>query len=523
MKKIKNSLTAKIFLLTACLLLAVSTITYACVARFLPVTYKNQLEEELAEEAKKMIGQLEKCKSVKEAEGFLEQFAAKNQADVTMLDADGNMVYPEFNLAMEYSEVLEGDSTDTWSEGTMTEEDVQVQSDDGVEEYDTSEQVTDAQDSFWPDMEGQFSSGEHSMLKRYTVEIGSETYTLLITGNMQAVSQTMEVLWQILPVITAIIVCAALFSAFAASVYLTKPIRNLSRISKKMASFHFDEKCTVKRTDEVGVLAKSINELSDNLSFALDELKTANARLKSDMEKEQEEERKRTAFFAAASHELKTPVTILKGHLGGMIQNIGAYVNRDYYLKRSYEVTETMEDMVKEILTVSRMESGTWEAVKKRVDLAELVRLQTAEVLELLEEKKMQLEMEVPEHLYAFADASMMIKVFRNLLINAIRYSPKSARIHIFMQEQRDNLLFYMANTGVQIPEEALPQLFNAFYRVETSRNRKSGGSGLGLYIVRMILEAHHGVYGASNCRNGVRIWFRLPIDEKTSDISKNT
>ena len=166
--------------------------------------------------------------------------------------------------------------------------------------------------------------------------------------------------------------------------------------------------------------------------------------------------------------------------------------------------------MVKEILTVSKMESGTWEVRKESVDLPELVRCEVAELVELLEEKKMRLQIDLPEHLFRMADRSMMEKVFRNLLVNALRYSPAGEEIRIFMTGQGEHVLFYIENTGIKIPEESLPHLFEPFYRVEHSRNRASGGSGLGLYIVKMILEQHGGSCAAENGRDGVRVMWRM-------------
>ena len=118
----------------------------------------------------------------------------------------------------------------------------------------------------------------------------------------------------------------------------------------------------------------------------------------------------------------------------------------------------------------------------------------------------MELIGEIPEHVYVLADSEGLKKVFRNFLTNAIRYSPKGAKLTVCFPENG----FSLENEGTFIPEKALPKLFEAFYRVEDSRNRKSGGSGLGLYIVRMILEAHGAAYGAENTAGGVRFWFRL-------------
>lgn len=529
MKRIRDSLTAKIFLLTAGLLLLASMITYYSVACFLPNTYRIELEENLQRVSEEMRGELEKYDSLEEAWNFLDLFSANNQASVTLLDQAGNIVFPEFISADQLTET----AVDTIREGPLISGMMMGNVSPGeagddfcVEQYEEAYDGTEGSDDSAVEIQAEValdgpdasvayqtyveSAGNGSASKTYQVTIGEEDYTMLVAGTMQSVSQTMEILREILPMILLIALSAALICALGASFYLTRPVVRLSRISKKMAALQFDEKCRENRTDEMGVLARSLNELSENLSGALSDLKRANDQLKSDMEKEREEERKRTAFFAAASHELKTPVTILKGHLEGMVKNLGAYRNRDFYLDRCCQVVYTMEGMVQELLAVSRMESGAWEIKREETDLPELMRLQIAEVIELLEDREMELQIRMPDHLRWSVDCSMMEKVFRNLLVNAIRYSPPRSEIRIFMEMQQETLCFYMENTGVHIPEESLPRLFDAFYRVEDSRNRKSGGSGLGLYIVRMILEQHGGVCGAENSRDGVRIWFRL-------------
>lgn len=231
------------------------------------------------------------------------------------------------------------------------------------------------------------------------------------------------------------------------------------------------------------------------------------------------------AFFSAVSHELKTPITILKGHLSGMLQGVGEYRNRDYYLQRSQETAEKMEDMVQELLTVSRMETTPFTVAK--TDLAEQLRLQLAELTELFEAKELELVLDIPEHLYAEVNASLMEKVFRNLLTNALRYTPagEGDQIRLQLRQQEKSIFFDIENTGVHIPEDALPHIFEAFYRVEQSRSRQMGGSGLGLYIVRMALEQHGarqifdghsgdmdcaGEFGAENTKDGVRFYWQL-------------
>lgn len=176
-----------------------------------------------------------------------------------------------------------------------------------------------------------------------------------------------------------------------------------------------------------------------------------------------------------------------------------------------------MEEMVGELLTVSRMESNTF--VTQIVDLAELLREQLAEMTELIEMQGLALMVHVPEHLYAEVNTSMMEKVFRNLLTNAIRYTPANEgnEIRIFLKDGPKGIVCRTENTGVQIPTESIEHLFDAFYRVESSRSRRTGGSGLGLYIVRMALEQHGARYGVENIEDGVRFFFEIPRSMKTT------
>lgn len=503
-RRIQNSLTAKIFLLTAVLLLLVSVLTYGSVSFFLPSTYRHMLSQDLQRVSEELGETLAKYDSVDNAANLLELFAANNQASVTLLDGQGEIVYPQDLVYCEEAvdaasgeasgEAVYEFSADTF-EGEAQEEAADMEGQVTVSLGD----VTGA---------GRLSGTLQSAQESYPVEIGGEEYTMLVSGTMQSVSQTQQILYRILPTILLLIGAVSLLCALFASLFLTRPIMALSRVSRKMARLEFDETCSESRSDEVGVLGRSLNELAANLGRALEGLEEANRKLRKDMERER-------SFFAAVSHELKTPVTVLKGHLGGMCQNLGAYKDRDYYLERSYRVTQTMENLVGEILAVTRMESGAWEAKKCRTDLAELARLQAAELTGLLEEKNQEWELNLPDHLNWRADPGMMEKIFRNLLSNGITYSPAGAKIRIWMRKEKERLLFWVENTGVRLPEESLERLFDPFYRVEGSRNRALGGSGLGLYIVKKMVRLHGGECGAENSREGVRVWFSLGTEQE--------
>ena len=233
--------------------------------------------------------------------------------------------------------------------------------------------------------------------------------------------------------------------------------------------------------------------MAERLSAALAELEEANAALRGDMERARELERQRLAFFSAASHELKTPVTILKGQLSGMLDGVGVYRDREKYLARSLQVAGRMEALVGELLAVSRMES---DGASRR----EAVELSAMTAVEALE-----------PGLLVEGERALLGRAVENLLSNAALYSPEGAEIRVTAAARGAQVVLTVENTGARIPAEALPHLFEAFYRAEPSRSRATGGSGLGLYLVRMIVERHGGTCRIENSADGVRFTALLP------------
>lgn len=276
-----------------------------------------------------------------------------------------------------------------------------------------------------------------------------------------------------------------------------------------MAELDFSGQCKEGRDDELGSLAHNLNSLSASLSTALKDLQIANRQLRTDIEKEQELERQRVDFFSAASHELKTPLTILKGHLMGMLNKVKGYENHEEYMERSLAVVDKMEALVKELLYVSKAD-GKQKAEYKLVDFAELVRVQIAGVTDLLSQKEQCLEVDIPDKLLCELEPAQMERAIQNILVNAIRYSPSGELIRVSLAKENDTVCCEIENTGVHIPENTISHLFEAFYRADTSRNRNTGGTGLGLYIVRKIMELHQAKYGIKNSSRGVLFWLEM-------------
>ena len=234
--------------------------------------------------------------------------------------------------------------------------------------------------------------------------------------------------------------------------------------------------------------------LARDLDLALEKLQAANSKLKSEQELEREQSQRTKEFLTAITHELKTPIAILKGQIEGMKDNIGAYKDRDKYLARANMVAKNFENMVQEISVIAEIGSADFHVKKKETDLAELVRSEAEELSGLMEEKNMELTLSLPTSCKCLVDPDLMEMVIRNLLVNALRYSPagEKIKVELYENEQKKETVFKIENNGVHIPEKDLVRIFDAFYRVEASRNKATGGNGLGLYIVREILEQHN-------------------------------
>ncbi len=480
-KNIKQKLSVKIFLITFVLLGMACSGTYFCISKLLPTTYTKLLNQATETAAIQLVDQLTVYNSFSDCEVALSEFSKETNAVFWVEDQNGSVIYPA-GISTE-TEIISGDTAIT---------------------FDEDEPLIDVTSS------GKTSTSFYPIILK-----DGSTYTLVVQVDLLVVQQTAEVLWSIFPYVILMIFALSFLCSLIYARYITRPIVRLSKISEEMASLDFSGQCSMAREDELGCLAQNLNSLSTSLSTALNDLHTANDQLKADIEKEQELERQRVDFFSAASHELKTPLTILKGHLAGMLNKISGYENHTEYMERSLAVVERMEKLVKELLYVSKTD-GPQKSEYKTVDFAEIVRVQIAAVTDLLEEKKQRLEVNIPDRLSCEVERAQMERAIQNILVNAIRYSPDGELIRVSLAEADTTVCCEVENTGVHIPEDALSHLFEAFYRTDTSRNRNTGGTGLGLYIVRKIMELHKAEYGIRNSSRGVLFWLKIPT--KRSD-----
>ena len=472
-KKIRKSLIVRIFLITVLVLLGAGTITFGLIAWATPSSYRAVIDADLTRQVQALTETLQDV-PLADCGPALEDFVREAGADVTLAAPDGELVFSNVQPA---GEALAEDAAAT----DETEATIAVT---------TAEQATLTAEVFFSDQ--------------------ARSYTLYVTPRLEAENVAVRALIQMAPWVLLTLLLFSLLGAFVYSRYITRPIVQMSDIAGKMADMDFDWKCQETREDEIGHLGRSLNQMAAKLSQALEALQASNAALRGEVAKERALDLQRMAFFAAASHELKTPVTILRGHLSGLLDGIGIYQDQEKYLARSLQTTARMEHLIQEILTVSRMEAREHALPLERLDLSAITEEQLALAADLLEQKYLRVAADLSPALMLDGERAMLAKAIGNLLANAALYSPCGENIRIWsgMQDAAPTLI--IENTGVHIGEDALPHLFDAFYREERSRNRQTGGSGLGLYLARIILERHGASCAIDNTAAGVRATVRF-------------
>ena len=232
--------------------------------------------------------------------------------------------------------------------------------------------------------------------------------------------------------------------------------------------------------------------------------------LEREMERTNELERQRDVFFAAASHELKTPITIAQGQVRGMMDGIEPYNDFETYLPKTLSSLKRMESLINEILTASRMQSGNEIALQKD-DFSSILRTRIDEIKELLAVRGIALETRIEEELYFVGNKELTSMAIGSFLSNAVFYSSECSVVKITSENEDGKIVTKIRNSNSHIDEDDLPHLFEAFYRSDSSRSRRNGGSGLGLYLGKLIIERQNGSVSLDNDGQDVVATIILP------------
>lgn len=293
---------------------------------------------------------------------------------------------------------------------------------------------------------------------------------------------------------------------------ITYPILELAEISNKMGKLDFTAKYIGNRSDEIQTLGLNMNYMSDRLKKAIDELQEANELLKEDIKRKEAIDEMRKDFIANVSHELKTPIALIQGYAEGLNEGLCEdEESRKYYTEVILDESEKMNKMVKQLLTLSSLESGNSILHKENFNLTSLIESVLGSISILIGEKNVNIEFDSDKEIFLNADEFKIEEVVTNYISNSIHHVSDSGEIKINVSDDGENITFSVYNTGNPIPEKDLNNIWEKFYKVDKAHSRAYGGSGIGLSIVKAIVEAHNGTVAVRNILDGVEFSFKIP------------
>ena len=292
---------------------------------------------------------------------------------------------------------------------------------------------------------------------------------------------------------------------------ITEPIRELTEISARMKKLDFSAKYEGSSKTEIAELGDNINELSEILEKTISELKTANAELREDLEKREELEEMRQEFLSNVTHELKTPLALIRGYAEGLADGVADDPESTrFYTEVIIDEAGKMNQMVTRLLSLNQLEFGKTEFTMVRFDIVGFIRGCLSSAGMLAQKKDIRVEMENHPPIYVWADEFWTEEVFMNYFSNAVNHCEGEKVIDIHFEEKQNCVRVTVFNTGRPIPAESVPHLWEKFYKVDKARTREYGGSGVGLSIVKAIMDQMKQGCGVINFDNGVAFWFEL-------------
>ncbi|WP_169089757.1 HAMP domain-containing sensor histidine kinase [Paenibacillus sp. PL91] len=349
------------------------------------------------------------------------------------------------------------------------------------------------------------------LIRQLSVGSKGNAYLFVMT-SMQPVGEAVGVLKQYVVYLAPVIVLLAIILSLIYSRIVSRPLVLLSRSAARLAKLDFTEQPTIHSKDEFGELSRSMVAMSRNLDIAMQELTHANVRLQEDVEEKQRSEQLRKELIANISHELKTPLGIVKGFAEGLQDEV-ASEKRERYLALIVNETDRMNALIMDMLELSKFEAKAIQLQPRSIALASFIQRVGDSFAQQLEMKQLQLRINANEEegLYVQADPRRLEQVILNFMSNAIRHAVENSTITIDIQRMPlGKVTTVIENRGPAIPKEDISRIWDHFYRAERSRDRKTGGTGLGLAIIKHILELHGSEYGVTNTKQGVAFSFTL-------------
>ncbi|MBJ7931634.1 MULTISPECIES: sensor histidine kinase [Bacillus cereus group] len=338
------------------------------------------------------------------------------------------------------------------------------------------------------------------LIKPIKEKDGSVTY-IYAMASLQPVDEAVQMVQDYYIYIVAFVVVLIFLASFYYSKQIAKPLLKINDTTKKIAHLDFTEKIPITSKDEIGDLSQNINTLSNKLHSHI-------GQLEQDIEKERKLENTRKEFIAGVSHELKTPLSIMKSCISILKDGVAEH-KKDYYFQAMEKEVDKMDILILDMLELAKFESGTYNMKMDSFYIDGVIE----EICEQLSSEIEKKELSVHKHICpaeVMGNQNRIEQVIVNFITNAIRYTPNKEDIIISTIDEKDRIKVCIENKGTHIEEEQLDKIWDRFYRVDAARHRSQGGTGLGLAISKNILELHEAEYGVKNTEDGVLFYFYL-------------
>ncbi len=330
-----------------------------------------------------------------------------------------------------------------------------------------------------------------------------------ISTSIDAMKDSIRAASNFILYLSLLVTVIGTITIFYVSRKISKPIVKIGKLTADMANLDFSQRIEVNSNDEIGELGKNINLLSEKLDKTLNELANANFQLKKDLEMKERIDESRKELIANVSHELKTPISLIAGYAEGLKVNVNSE-DKDFYCDVIIDEAAKMNKLVLSLLDLSQLEGG-YKQMKKESIKANVLIENTLEKFSLIfKEKGIIVTVTYEGEYKVYADPDRIEQVLTNYITNAINHVDHCKMITIQVKEKSEEIVFSVINTGGCIQPDEIDKIWDSFYKIDKARTREYGGSGLGLTIVKAIIEAHGGKYGATNHKDSVEFWFAL-------------
>ena len=433
----------------------------------------------------------------------------------------------------------------------------------GAPAYEISRNYDNLLRTEYLDLIGALDNGNYALMRMpiqtITDSVGIANRFLLISGGIS--------------LLLSVIISLSLSSQIA------KPIRAVEDIARSMSNLDFSRKITVKSRDEIGSLASSVNTLSDRLQETINELQDKNRQLEEDYRYISKLDERRREFLSSVSHELKTPIALIQGYAEALEERVvTSDENRAFYYHVISDEADKMNILVKKLMSLNNLEAGHDELYLESFDAVALVQSVMRKGKTLQGAERLDFQFVGPDEAWVWADHFLIEEVVFNYMTNAINHAGGRDLVRVSVRmipaspsegagpmdlgsadaspadisstdtspadvsladtssanagpakkspgasPDGGRVRVEVFNSGSYLNDEDRERVWESFYKVDKSRSREYGGSGLGLSVVRAVMELHGSAYGVVNIEDGVSFWFELPASEHYGSSSSDS